>query len=136
MVCGMQAKQEQISLAEQRGKEAEDRLAGVTLEHAKAQQQLQEFQGTIRDLTAQLQEADTAVADKPKVSCAYTCCQGLLLVPESRQKSWCELACSCSATTGTLLAVSLFNALSDCRRLREQAMLLACTFQAANVCVV
>lgn len=80
----MQAQQFHIGLAQQRGKELEDRLAGVTLERAKGQQQLQECQGTIRDPTAQLQTADTAVADNLHVSCAYTwiCCQGLILVPE------------------------------------------------------
>lgn len=75
---GMQAQQFHISMAQQRGKEGEGRLAGVTLERAKGQQQLQECQATIRDLTAQLQQADSAVADKLPVSCACTCCLGLL----------------------------------------------------------
>ena len=115
--CDMQAQHLQNSLAEEKCKQLADRLASRTLEHAKAQQQLQKSQRTILGLIAQLQKADTAAADKLQVSCAYTCCQGLVTGAWVKEMSWRQLACSCSATTRILLAVSLFATPSDCRHL-------------------
>lgn len=42
-------------------------------QRANAQQQLQECGRTVRALSAQLQKADTAAAERVQVSCAYSC---------------------------------------------------------------
>lgn len=69
----MQAQQLQVSLAEQRSKEVEGRLADLAVDRANAQQQVQEGTATILCLSAQLQQADAAAADRLRVSCAHGC---------------------------------------------------------------